>query len=217
MEKLSCDTCGKNFKNEASLKQHKNDSHKSQVSEVKSGNKKKFSLGKLLAILIPVAIVGLVFYGIYWSFTSQSIGSIGSTHIHADFAIYLDGKEITPLPKQFYVLSPYVHVETGPGEGSVLHIHATGVPLKMFFNSLGMKLDSNCFEITSSVKTYCTDVTNTLKMFVKHQNSTWEQNMEYGDYVSQDLDKILISYGSENLDQITAQQGNVTDFSKDNS
>lgn len=216
MEKLSCDVCDKKFNSEDGLKQHKNDSHKQQAEEKKSENKKDFSFGKFLLIGIPLLFIGLAVYGIYWSLTSQGIGSIGSTHIHADFAIYLYGKEITPLPSQYFVLSPYVHVETGPGAGSVIHIHATGVPLKMFFNSMGMTLNSQCFD-TAREKTFCNTGDDKIKMFIKHYNSTWEQNTQYGDYVFQDLDKILITYGNESQEQIIAQENNVTDFSKDNS
>lgn len=215
MEKVSCDVCGRKFKTSEALAQHKNDAHKQAptVSEVK---KSKVSKGKVLAIVIPIVIVGFIGYGIYWALTTESIGTIGSTHIHADFAIFLNGREITPLPQEYYVLSPYAHVETGPGAGTVIHMHATNVPLKMFFNSLGMNFNSECFEVNRNNK-YCNDGVNTLKMFVKHWNGTWEQNFEYEKYVFKDLDKILITYGDETDEEIQLQQNNVTDFSKDNS
>ncbi len=54
-------------------------------------------------------------------------------------------------------------------------------------------------------------------MYVKHENETWGQNFEYGDYAFEDLDKILITYGDETEEEIIMQQNNVTDFSKDNS
>ena len=214
MEKVSCDTCGRKFKTNEALDQHKNDAHK-QSSSVKS-EKKKASKGKILAILIPILIVGLVGYGIYWALTTEGIGSLGSTHIHADFAIFLNGKEITPLPRQYFVASSYAHVETGPGEGNVIHMHATKVPLKMFFDSLGMTFNSECFEIGRDNKN-CNDGVNTIKMFVKHWNATWEQNSEYEKYIFKDLDKVLITYGSETGEEVQLQQNNVTDFAKDNS
>ncbi|MBU5537395.1 MAG: hypothetical protein QW818_02335 [Candidatus Aenigmatarchaeota archaeon] len=215
MEKVSCDICNRKFKTNEALKQHKNDAHK-QASAVSQVEKKKISKGKLFAIVIPIVIFGLIGYAIYWALTTESIGTLGSTHIHADFAIFLNGKKITPLPEQYYVASPYIHVEAGPGAGSVIHMHATNVPLKMFFNSLGMKLTSKCFEINKDNK-YCNDGVNTLKMFVKHVNGTWEQNFEYEKYVFKDLDKILITYGNETDEEIQLQQNNVTDFAKDNS
>ncbi len=215
MEKVTCDACDKRFKTKEALDQHKNDTHK-QAPVAGGVKKSKLSKGNLLAIGIPTLIVVLIGYGIFWSLTSEGVGALGSTHIHADLAIYLEGEEITPLPQQYFVLSPYVHVETGPGAGTVIHVHATNVPLKMFVNSLGMKFTPNCFEISGNNK-YCNDVSGTLKMFVKHNNATWEQNLEYEKYIFTDLDKILITYGDETDEEIRMQQANVTDFSKDNS
>ena len=214
MEKISCDVCGRKFKTSEALNQHKNDAHKQASSP--TAEKKKMSKGKMLAIVIPLLLVVLIGYGIYWALTTEGIGTIGSTHIHADFAIFLNGEEITPLPQEYYVLSPYAHVESGPGEGTVIHMHATNVPLKMFFDSLGMKFNSECFEVDRNNK-YCNYGDTTVKMFVRHENGTWEQNFEYAEYIFEDLDKILITYGSETDEEIQLQQNNVTDFSKDNS
>ncbi len=213
MEKVSCDVCNRKFKTSEALNQHKNDAHKQSANKDEK-QKSKLSKGKILAVAIPILIVGFIGYGIYWALFTEGVGTIGSTHIHADFALFLDGNQLTPLPQQYFVASPYVHVETGPGAGTVIHMHATNVPLKMFFNSLGMKFTSNCFEVEDK---YCNDVVNTLKMFVKHANDTWKQNYEYEKYVFQDLDKILITYGDETDEETQLQQGNVTDFSKDNS
>src|SRR3989338_6922984 len=180
MEKVSCGVCGKKFKTGDALNQHRNDAHaQKQTGTAKAQNSKnKLSRGKMLAIGIPLVVILLIAYGIYWAVTTEGIGTLGSTHIHADFAVYLDGTPITPLPEQFFVASPYMHVETGPGAGTVIHMHASNAPLKMFFNSLGMKFNSECFEANSDNK-YCNDAANTLKMFVKHNNTTWEQNFEY--------------------------------------
>ncbi len=215
MEKVSCDVCGRKFKTSEALDQHKNDAHKQTVNKDEK-QKSKISKGKILAIVIPILIVGFIGYGIYWASSTEGVGTIGSTHIHADFAVFLDGEELTPLPEQYFVASPYAHVETGAGAGSVIHMHATNVPLKMFFDSLGMKFNSECFEVSRDNK-YCNYGDNTLKVFVKHANATWEQNFEYEKYIFQELDKILITYGSETDEEIRLQQNNVTDFSKDNS
>ncbi len=215
MEKVSCDACDRKFKTNEALRQHRNDAHK-QVSDKDKKQKSKISKGKILTIVIPILFVGFIGYGIYWALSTEGVGTIGSTHIHSDLAIFLDGEEITPLPEQYFVASPYVHVETGAGAGTVIHMHATNVPLKMFFDSLGMKFNSECFEVSRDNK-YCNYDDNTLKMFVKRDNATWENNFEYEKYIFQDLDKILITYGSNTDEEIQLQQNNVTDFSKDNS
>ncbi|MBI2084882.1 MAG: hypothetical protein HYT70_04725 [Candidatus Aenigmarchaeota archaeon] len=216
MEKVSCDVCGRKFKTNEALSQHRNDAHKEQPVHHHQ-RKSKITKGKILLILIPLLVVGAVGYGIYWSLSnSPNIGPVGSTHIHADIGIHLNGEEITPLPPQFYVRSSYVHIEEGPGAGTVTHIHSTGVPLKMFFDSLGMRFNLECFEVTGAKK-YCNSGSATLKMYIKHADGAWEQNSEYEKYVFKDLDKILITYGDETDEEIALQQNNVTDFSKDNS
>lgn len=169
----------------------------------------------MYAIISSIAGIGI--YGIIWAVTSPSqIGPIGSTHIHADIAVFLDGRQITPFGPQYYVRASHVHVESGPGEGTVIHIHATGVPLGNFFSTLGMKFNKDCFVSDNKVN-YCNSDSKTLKMFVKHEGGNWTQNFDYDKYVFTDLDKILVTYGGETPDQLELHMNAVTDFSKDNS
>ena len=53
---------------------------------------------------------------------------------------------------------------------------------------------------------YCNDGDRTLKLYVNGK-----RNALYGDYEFNDLDRILISYGSDNETVITAQLAAVTD------
>ncbi len=189
--------------------------------EKQNSESQKFSIGKYSKYLKYVAVFIVVFAIVYvWSTSSPqgpmpSIGPVGSTHIHADLGLFLDGKEITPLPEKYFVRISEVHMEGGPGVGTVMHMHSTGVPLKMFFNSLGMSFDSKCFQFEG--QRYCSDETKNLKMLVKHEGGQWEQNTDFESYVFKDLDKILITYGNETPEQIAEQQKQVTDASRLNS
>lgn len=60
----------------------------------------------------------------------------------------------------------------------------------MFFESLNMKFDSNCFELES--KQFCNNENNKLRFFV-----TGVENDQFENYVPKNLDKILISYGGK--------------------
>ncbi len=211
MEKVECKHCGKKFGNSQALNQHINSKH-AQTESVKQKPVKIKSSKIAVYGIILLAVAGIV-YGVYWSISSKSsIGAVGSTHIHADLSIVLDGKQITPFSVKYYVRSPYVHVESGPGAGYVVHIHATGVPLGMFIKSLGMGLDENCFTYDTGVK-YCNDG-KTVKMFVKNNNGEWKKNYDFGNYVFESLDKILISYGNETDEELQQQMEKVTDFAK---
>ncbi len=183
-----------------------------QTSASKKFNSKKIILYGSISLVV-VAIIYLVATSGFN--LSNQIGAVGSTHIHADIAVFLNGNQITPFGQQYFVRSPYVHMEGGPGEGTVIHMHATNVPLNFFFKSLGMDLASNCFKLDTA-ENFCDSGDKTLKMYVKHAGGEWEQNFDNGNYVFRNLDKILITYGNENLDQIKIQENSVTDFSKDN-
>ncbi len=142
-----------------------------------------------------------------------SIGILDTTkeknHYHADFKIFVNNNEINFARPEYFVKSRFMHVENDPlgDTGKVLHMHATGVPLWLFFESIGMKFDNDCF-IPGTGEKYCNDGRNTLKFYVNGK-----ANRQFGDYVFQDDDRILISYGLEN-EGIQTQMEAVTSFSQ---
>lgn len=222
-QEFFCEECNRKFDSKISLEQHTRDKHEvgSQTIASTLSSGKKFKTSKILTYSIVVLVLAGLGYGIYSlipSFTgvAAAIGPLGSTHIHADFAVFLDGKQITPLGHEYFVRSRFVHVESGSGEGTVIHMHATNVPMNFFFKSLGMEFTQDCFKTDTDAQ-YCNSADKTLKMYVKNRNGNWELNSDYGNYVFKDLDKILITYGNETPEQIKAQQEQVTSFSKDNS
>ncbi len=220
MKKYECGVCKRKFGSEIALNQHMNSKHekKSEIKKTKKEIKLKFpkKIGIYITLVSVLLVVGFIVYRGINSSSGAEIGQIGSTHIHADIGIFLNGKQMTPIPPQYYVRSPYVHFEGGPGAGTVIHIHATGVPLSLLFKSLSVDFDSKCFTSYSGQK-YCSDDQKTLKMFVKHKDGNWTQNYENEKYVFEDLDKILITYGNESMEGIEKQMDSVTDYSKDNS
>jgi hypothetical protein len=129
------------------------------------------------------------------------IGPLGGIHTHADFKVYLDGKQVNFAQPQYMVKEKYVHIENM--DGDVIHFHASGVTIGEFFRTLGMKFDNQCFVMNR--QKYCTDDKNTLKFYVNG-----EPNDLYGDYLSGDFDKLLISYGPKD-DNVSAQLASITD------
>lgn len=142
-----------------------------------------------------------------------SIGILDKTkqkhHYHSDFKVFINGNEIDFAKPEYFVKSRFMHVENdAQGDtGKVLHMHATGVPLWLFFESIGIKLNNDCFILDTGEK-YCNDGKNTLKFYVNGKANTG-----FGDYVFKDEDRILISYGPENED-IQGQMEAVTSFSQ---
>ena len=104
------------------------------------------------------------------------------------------------------------HVENN--DGDTLHVHATGITLRFFLEKMGMKLTNECIKLDNGNK-YCNLDKATLKVYVKSPNTDWEQLYYPADYLISDLDKILVSYGTESYEELKKQQENVTDKSKD--
>jgi len=142
---------------------------------------------------------------------SATIGILGSQHIHADFKVYIEGKPVDFEPYAMdmakmdaKITSSFIHVDKGAPApektGDVIHMHATGIPLRLFFESIGMKLEGDCLQVDG--EQHCG-----IKMYVNGQ-----ENTEYGEYVFEDLDKILITDGKgEDLEE---QMKSITSFAE---
>ena len=138
--------------------------------------------------------------------TISNIGFLGSTHTHADFAIYVEGEIIDFSDVEYQVRANSVHVEDN--EGDVLHVHATGITMAHFLRSLDMDLTAECLTLEDGTE-LCNDKEKSLKFYVNGK-----ENNEYGSYIMQDLDKILVSYGDENEKEISQQLQSITDLAK---
>ncbi|MEK7516780.1 MAG: hypothetical protein AAB562_04260 [Patescibacteria group bacterium] len=74
---------------------------------------------------------------------AANVGLLGSAHIHAGFQVIRDGKplDFTPYAHRMGgddgISSSFIHVHADDGAQSI-HMHATGVPLGLFFQSIGM-------------------------------------------------------------------------------
>ena len=154
--------------------------------------------------------------------SSSTIGILGSQHIHADWKIYINGKALDdtvlePLSMDMSkmgnpIASSFIHLDKGapsPEKSSdVIHMHATGVPLWIFFKSAGMEFNKNCITLENKDQ-YCNEGNKKLKFYVDGK-----LNGKFENYVFNDLDKILISYGSEDEEEIQKQLESITDFAK---
>lgn len=161
--------------------------------------------GKKSGIFLLAALL-IVLYGC--SGAKNNFGPLGSTHIHADFKAYVLGSPIDFSIQKYQLKDKLIHVENG--DGDVMHIHATGIDLGYFFKTLGMEIDNNCITLDSGNK-YCNAENAKFRAFVKSENADWEQIYYPADYIMQDLDKILVTYGVEDEEGIRKQMESVTD------
>ncbi len=183
---------------------------KSFYSSEKNKGKNNIGIPALILIILLIA------FGIYyWQGQQQPI--LGGIHIHADFKVYLNDAAYNFSQAKYmseenstHKLSPFIHLHDL--NGGVIHQHISNINLGYLFKSLNMTFNSTCFGLDNGTN-YCNNGNNTIKMYVKHNGSTWEQSNDFGTYQFQDLDKILISYGFDNSSQINNQEGSVTDLS----
>lgn len=133
---------------------------------------------------------------------------LGDIHYHADFKVYLEGRlydfaQSRYMSEKNVIQSNFVHLHDM--DGDVIHKHMSGITLKTFFTSLGMQFDGQCFRTDNAVA-YCNSANKILKMYVNG-----ERNYDFQNYDFQDMDRILITYGSEDEAAVQRQIKSVTD------
>ncbi len=148
----------------------------------------------------------------------SGVGPLESTHIHADMKIYVNN-EYVDLNKE-EILSPefgsldfwrqakvnrFTHLHAGENNIDVIHVHATGITLGMFIRSIGGKLEDDCLTLPLSLggDAYCDSTNKKLNVFING-----DKKINYGNYIIQDLDKILITYGTSDIQQQFDSIGN---------
>ncbi len=157
-----------------------------------------------LAVLIVIAVYSFSIYSKnVQSMHNANYGPVGSAHVHAAFAVKLNGTQLDFSDPKYQVKSRYMHVENN--DGTTLHRHATGVPVNEFFRSIKMNITNNCFTTDNGTK-YCSNGKENLDFFV---NGTKVPSI--ANYVFNDDDRILIAYGEnplqikQDLDQLRQQ------------
>ncbi len=150
---------------------------------------------------------------------NSQMGVLGSQHSHADWKIYINGKALDFSDKSHMErmknnqpVSSFMHVDSGAPApektGDVLHMHATGIPLWVFFNSIRMNFNKDCITLENNEK-FCNAENKKLKFYVNGK-----PNNEFENYVFNDLDKILIRFGDDIDEELQNQLNSITDFAK---
>ena len=166
----------------------------------KKRNKRLMLIIPALAALIAVTAYALSVYSSHITPNNPAYGVLGSAHVHAAFAVKLNGTKLDFSDNKYQVKSRFMHVENG--DGNTLHRHATGVPVAEFFKSIKMNVTDSCFTNDNGTK-YCSNGKENLEFFVNGNKTK-----SIADYVFNDDDRILIVYGDspiqvkQDLDQL---------------
>lgn len=136
-----------------------------------------------------------------------------TAHYHADFALFINGEQFNFDQPQFVsndgdLIAADVHIH--PKRYSVVHVHYTNSTWARFFDTLGFTLtdpsiegitgDTTCLTMPSGEK-HCNGAGGSLKFFVNGV----QVNGIAGTTIN-DLDRVLISYGTETPAQVAASQ-----------
>lgn len=131
-----------------------------------------------------------------FSFPHVFAQQIGST-ANAGILTMIYGQQFEYATPAYQLRNPSIYFSNNNGE--TIHRITDNVTLGSLFDSLGMGLTNNCLTFADK-RSFCTNTTYTLKFFINHQ-----QVSDLRDYVINDNDRILISYGNENDTQIQGQ------------
>lgn len=101
---------------------------------------------------------------------------LGSAHEHAKISVVIKNKKVDFSQPKYQLRSPYVHFEDG--DGKTLHIHAQGVVLRYFLETLNWKLENSC------LKTDFTEFCNgKLKVLVNNTEKSLDYEPKGGDEI----------------------------------
>jgi len=183
--------------------------HREERRERREDFVAKRSQQKRKNTLLAVGILGLIGLIVgYASFTFVTMGTdtpgappgagkLGDEHEHASLLVRIFGDKFDFSATTYQIKSSWIHFEES--DGNTIHRHSSGVTLDYLFETLGIGIDENCY-IFSDGRQFCTNEDYSLKYFINGDSVN-----DINDYVIQDDDRILISYGSETEDQIADQ------------
>ena len=183
--------------------------HREERREKREDFVVKRSQQKRKNTLLAVGILGLIGLIVgYASFTfvttpvgapgsPPGAGILGDEHEHASVLVRIFGDKFDFAATTYQIKSSWIHFEES--DGNTIHRHSSGVTLDYLFGTLAIAIDEDCYIFTDG-RQFCTNEDYSLKYFINGDSVN-----SINDYVIQDDDRILISYGSETEDQIADQ------------
>jgi|TARA_B100000809_G_scaffold137207_1_gene134667 hypothetical protein len=183
--------------------------HREERREKREDFVAKRSHQKRKSTLLAVGILGLIGLIVgYASFTfvttpvgapgsPPGAGILGDEHEHASVLVRIFGDKFDFAATTYQIKSSWIHFEES--DGNTVHRHSSGVTLNYLFESLGIGIDEDCY-IFGDGRQFCTNEDYSLKYFINGDSVN-----SINDYVVQNDDRILISYGGETEEQVIAQ------------
>ncbi len=124
-------------------------------------------------------------------------GKLGDSHEHASLLVRIFGDKFDFSVPSYQIKSSWIHFEES--DGTTIHRHASGVTLSYLFDTMNIFVDDQCYMFPDG-RQFCTNEDYSLKYYLNHKSVD-----SINDYVIQDGDRILITFGNETPEQIEEQ------------
>ena len=167
-----------------------------------SKSKRKNSLMATAILVLIALIVGYAGFVFVTSDTNApgappGAGKLGDEHVHASILVRIFGDKFDFSVPTYQIKSSWIHFEES--DGTTVHRHSSGVELGYLFDTINIGIDNKCY-IFPDGRQFCSNEDYSLKYYINHKlvNDVY-------DYVFEDGDRILITYGSETPEQIEIQ------------
>ena len=179
-------------------RQEKREDYAAKISK----NRRKSNLiaaGILILIALIVGYAGYVFVTMDSSVPGAppGAGKLGGEHVHASLLVRIFDDMFDFSKPTYQIKSSWIHFEES--DGTTIHRHASGVMLGYLFETMNIGIDSKCYVFPDG-RQFCTNEDYSLKYYINHQPVS-----SINDYVFEDGDRILISFGPETREQIEEQ------------
>ena len=167
-------------------------------TKVKRKNNLK-AVGILTLIAIIVGYAGYEFMNMDSNIPGAppNAGKLGDEHEHASILVRIFGDKFDFAVPSYQIKNSWIHFEDR--DGTTIHRHSSGVTLGYLFANLGIDIDSECYKFPDG-RQFCSNEDYRLKYYINHQIVK-----DVNDYVLEEDDRILITYGSETPEQIEEQ------------
>ncbi len=164
---------------------------------------------KRKSMLMTAGVLGIILvivgYSAYNFVTMQGsvpgappgAGLLNDEHAHTSILVRIFGDKFDFTSPAFQIKSSWIHFEGQ--DGDTIHRHSTGVTLGYLFGTLSLTVDDECFVFPDG-RQFCNNEDYSIKFFINH-----EQVPSIHDYIGNEDDRVLISYGNESPEEIEKQ------------
>ena len=168
-----------------------------RTAQYRTRNLKALGILSMIGVIVAFACFEFVTSTNNVPGAPENAGKLGAEHIHASMLVKIFGDKFDFTTSNYQVKTPWIHFENQ--DGDTIHRHSTGVELEFLFNSMNIAVDDNCFVFPDG-RQFCTNEDYSLKFYVNQQIVK-----DLREYIIQEDDRILITYGNEDQLAIDSQ------------